>query len=182
MASQLDAQASAWVSRTWSSETGHPPSTNFVTTDAQRTYPTAPEFTGIDQWLNSPPLSIKALRGRVVLIDFWTHACVNCVRTLPHVQRWHERYAAQGLMVVGIHTPEFAFERSTDSVRQAIRRHGLSYPVAQDNRYQTWNAYANQCWPAVYLVDRQGRIVFTHFGEGDEAAIEQRIQQLLAAP
>jgi cytochrome c biogenesis protein CcdA/thiol-disulfide isomerase/thioredoxin len=182
MANQLDAQASAWVSRAWSSEASHPPGTTAFRADAARSNVTAPEFSGIDQWLNSPPLTMKALRGRVVLVDFWTHACVNCVRTLPHIQRWHERYAAQGLVVVGVHTPEFAFERSTDSVRQAIRRHGLSYPVAQDNRYQTWNAYANQYWPAVYLVDRQGRIVFTHFGEGDEAAIEQRIQQLLAAP
>ena len=180
MANQLDAQASAWVSQAWSSPINKAGAST-LTANAQRANPTAPEFTGIQQWLNSPPLTMKALRGQVVLIDFWTFACVNCVRTLPHIQRWHERYAAQGLVVVGVHTPEFAFERSTDSVRQAIRRHGLSYPVAQDNRYQTWNAYANQYWPAVYLVDRQGRIVFTHFGEGDEAAIEQRIQQLLAA-
>ncbi|MDI1260453.1 cytochrome c biogenesis protein DipZ [Aquabacterium sp.] len=182
MANQLDAQASAWVSRAWSSKASHPPSSTALSANAQRSQPLAPEFTGIEQWLNSPPITMKALRGRVVLVDFWTHACVNCVRTLPHIQRWHERYAEQGLVVVGVHTPEFAFERSTESVRQAIRRHGLSYPVAQDNRYQTWSAYANQYWPAVYLVDRQGRIVFTHFGEGDEADIEQRIQQLLAAP
>lgn len=175
MAGQLDAQASAWLSQAWSSQAEPTPAT-------PPTASTAPELTGIHQWLNSPPLSMKALRGKVVMIDFWTHACVNCVRTLPHVQRWHERYAAQGLVVVGVHTPEFAFERSTESVQRAIRRHGLTYPVAQDNRYQTWNAYANQYWPAIYLVDRQGRIVFTHFGEGDEAAIEQRIQQLLAAP
>lgn len=181
MANHLDAQASAWVSRAWSSPINKAGAST-LTAHTQRANPTAPEFAGIHQWLNSPPLTMKALRGQVVLIDFWTFACVNCVRTLPHIQRWHERYAAQGLVVVGVHTPEFAFERSTDNVRQAIRRHGLSYPVAQDNRYQTWNAYANQYWPAVYLVDRQGRIVFTHFGEGDEAAIEQRIQQLLAAP
>ncbi|CAH0348251.1 cytochrome c biogenesis protein DipZ [Aquabacterium sp. CECT 9606] len=175
MAGQLDAQASAWLSQAWSSQVEPTPATHQAASNA-------PEFTGIHQWLNSPPLSMKGLRGKVVMVDFWTHACVNCVRTLPHVQRWHERYAAQGLVVVGVHTPEFAFERSTDSVQQAIRRHGLTYPVAQDNRYQTWNAYGNRYWPAIYLVDRQGRIVFTHFGEGDEAAIEQRIQKLLAAP
>jgi cytochrome c biogenesis protein CcdA/thiol-disulfide isomerase/thioredoxin len=177
---QLDAHASAWVDRVWSglTRTASTPAAPLAADTAQA----APEFTGIDQWLNSPPLSLKALRGQVVLVEFWTYACSNCVNTLPHIQQWHERYAGKGLRVVGVHTPEFAFERSPDNVRQAIRRHGLSYPVALDNQYKTWNAYANQYWPALYLIDRQGRIVFTHFGEGDEDRIEQRVQQALAQP
>ncbi|MGH6646886.1 cytochrome c biogenesis protein DipZ [Aquabacterium sp.] len=177
---QLDAQASAWASRVWSglNQTAAPSSEATAMNSAQA----APEFTGIGQWLNSPPLSLKALRGQVVLVEFWTYGCSNCVNTLPHIQRWHERYASRGLTVVGVHTPEFAFERSPDHVRQALGRHGLSYPVALDNHYQTWNAYGNRYWPALYLIDRQGRIVFTHVGEGDEARIEQRIQQVLAQP
>ncbi|RZL04384.1 MAG: cytochrome c biogenesis protein DipZ [Rubrivivax sp.] len=179
---QLDAHASAWASRVWS---GLSPTEVAVAQEpavATDMAPAAPEFIGIGPWLNSPPLSLKALRGQVVLVEFWTYGCSNCVNTLPHIQRWHERYARQGLKVVGVHTPEFAFERSPDNVRQAIRRHGLSYPVALDNQYKTWNAYGNRYWPALYLIDRQGRIVFTHFGEGDEARIEQRIQQTLAQP
>lgn len=175
---QLDAQAAAWFKQTWAGVAQASPA-SAITPPTDRP---APEFVGIDQWLNSPPLSLKALRGQVVLVEFWTYACSNCVNTLPHIQRWHERYAKQGLRVVGVHTPEFAFERSADNVRQAIRRHGLSYPVAQDNQYKTWRAYDNQYWPALYLIDRQGRIVFTHFGEGDEARIEQRIRQALAEP
>jgi len=141
----------------------------------------APEFAGIGTWLNSAPLSMQELHGRVVLVDFWTYGCVNCVRTLPQLQRWHECFAAQGLVVVGVHTPEFGFERSTENVRAAIRRHGLTYAVAQDNGYATWNAWRNRYWPAQYLVDRDGRVVFRHFGEGDETAIEQRIAQLVGS-
>ena len=177
---QLDAQASAWASRAWAGLNQTAPAANEP--PAQSRAQLAPDFKGVGPWLNSPPLSLKALRGQVVLVEFWTYGCSNCVNTLPHLQRWHERYASRGLRVVGVHTPEFAFERSTDNVRQAIRRHGLTYPVLQDNLYQTWNAYANQYWPALYLIDRQGRIVFTHFGEGDEASIEQRIEQALARP
>jgi cytochrome c biogenesis protein CcdA/thiol-disulfide isomerase/thioredoxin len=141
---------------------------------------TAPEFTGIHQWLNSPPLTMAGLRGQVVLVDFWTFGCSNCVHTLPQLAALHQRYKDQGLVIVGVHTPEFAFEQSTDAVRQAIQRHQLAYPVAQDNGYRTWKAWGNRYWPAQYLVDRQGRVVFVHEGEGDEAVIEQRIRQLLA--
>jgi thiol-disulfide isomerase/thioredoxin len=141
----------------------------------------APEFAGIERWLNSEPLSLARLRGRVVLVDFWTYACVNCVRTLPHVNRWASRYEADGLTVVGVHTPEFPFERSTPNLEAAIRRLGVRHAVAQDNRYATWKAYDNQYWPAAYLVDARGRIRYKHFGEGEYERTESVIQALLAA-
>jgi cytochrome c biogenesis protein CcdA/thiol-disulfide isomerase/thioredoxin len=142
----------------------------------------APEFVGIERWLNGPPLTMAGLRGRVVLVDFWTYACINCVHTLPHLQRWHARYAQHGLVVVGVHTPEFAFERETANVQAAITRHGLAYAVAQDNRYRTWNAWGSVAWPSLYLVDREGRIVWRHVGEGDYEAIERRIRETLGMP
>jgi len=141
----------------------------------------APEFTGIERWLNSEPLSLAQLRGRVVLVDFWTYACINCIRTLPHVNRWAERYTPQGLTVVGVHTPEFPFERSASNVEAAMRRYGVKHPVAQDNRYGTWKAYSNQYWPATYLIDAQGRIRYKHFGEGEYERTESVIRTLLAA-
>ena len=141
----------------------------------------APEFTGIERWLNSEPLSLAQLRGRVVLVDFWTYACINCIRTLPHVNRWAEQYTPQGLTVVGVHTPEFPFERPTANVEAAMRRHGVKHPVAQDNRYGTWKAYGNQYWPATYLIDAQGRIRYKHFGEGEYERTEGVIRTLLAA-
>lgn len=181
MLAQVDAQASAWLSRAWSGATSFNPGADTFGADTTVAAPgeMAPDFVGIDQWLNSPPLNLAGLRGKVVLVDFWTHGCVNCIRTLPHLRRLHERHASQGLVVVGVHTPEFAFERSTDNVRAAIRRHGIAYPVAQDNRYQTWKAYRNAYWPAVYLIDREGRIVFRHFGEGNERAIDQAVERAL---
>ena len=141
----------------------------------------APEFTGIERWLNSEPLTLAGLRGRVVLVDFWTYACINCIRTLPHVNRWAEQYTPQGLTVVGVHTPEFPFERPTANVEAAMRRHGVKHPVAQDNRYGTWKAYSNQYWPATYLIDAQGRIRYKHFGEGEYERTEGVIRTLLAA-
>ncbi|RZI84590.1 MAG: cytochrome c biogenesis protein DipZ [Rubrivivax sp.] len=181
MLGKVDVQASAWLARSWSGlvSLAELPSAQAEPTTAAPGMP-APELAGIDQWLNTAPLSMARLKGKVVLIDFWTYGCVNCVRTLPHIQQLHARYSAQGLVVIGVHTPEFAFERSIDNVRAAVQRHGLGYPVAQDNRYQTWNAYGNRYWPAQYLVDRQGRIVYRHFGEGDEAQIEQQVQRALA--
>ena len=110
----------------------------------------APEFTGIEKWLNSEPLSMQKLRGKVVLVDFWTYTCINCIRTLPYVKSWYDKYKDQGLTVVGVHTPEYPFERSTENVSKAIQRFDIKYPVAQDNRYATWTAYSNQYWPAVY--------------------------------
>lgn len=142
----------------------------------------APEFTGIENWLNSPPLTLASQRGKVVLVDFWTYTCINCIRTLPYVTSWHQKYQDQGLVVVGVHTPEFPFERSTANVQKALERFKITYPVAQDNRYATWEAYRNQYWPAVYLIDKQGRIAYRHFGEGNYAETEAEIQRLLAQP
>jgi thiol-disulfide isomerase/thioredoxin len=142
----------------------------------------APEFTGIEKWLNSTPLTMQQLRGKVVLVDFWTFDCINCVNTLPYVKQWHAKYKDQGLAVIGVHTPEYPFERLTSNVQGAIQRFGISYPVAQDNRYATWSAYHNQYWPATYLIDKQGRIVYQHFGEGNYAETEAVIRKLLAQP
>jgi thiol-disulfide isomerase/thioredoxin len=131
-------------------------------------------------WLNSTPLTQQQLRGKVVLVDFWTFDCINCIRTLPYVKSWHEKYKDQGLVVVGVHTPEYPFERKTENVAAAIKRFGITYPVAQDNQYGTWRAYNNQYWPAAYLIDKQGRIVYTHFGEGNYDVTEAKIRELLA--
>jgi thiol-disulfide isomerase/thioredoxin len=143
------------------------------------THAAAPNFVGVKGWLNSGPLNIADLRGKVVLIDFWTYGCYNCVNTLPYVTRLYDTYKDQGFIVVGVHTPEFPFEKSTDNVRAAIKRYGIRYPVAQDNEYATWNAYHNQYWPAQYIVDRNGTIVFEHAGEGQYEEIEQTVQTLL---
>jgi thiol-disulfide isomerase/thioredoxin len=141
---------------------------------------TAPEFTGIEQWHNSAPLTMQQLRGKVVLVDFWTYTCINCINTLPYVRGWYEKYKDQGLVVVGVHTPEFPFERSSDNVKKAIKRFDIGYPVAQDNRYATWNAYSNRFWPAFYLIDKKGQVVYSHFGEGDYGQTENTIRALLA--
>ena len=141
----------------------------------------APNFTGISNWFNSAPLNIADLRGKVVLVDFWTYGCVNCVNTLPHVTALYSKYKDRGLVVVGIHTPEFPFERSASNVQAALKRHGITYPVAQDNDSQTWNAYRNQYWPAQYIVDQSGKIVFQHDGEGRYEEIDRTIARLLNA-
>jgi len=148
--------------------------------DAPAPLKPAPAFRHIGPWLNSAPLTLEALRGKVVLLDFWTYDCINCIRTLPYVTQWHRDYKHQGLVVVGVHTPEYAFERNTDKVRAAMQRFGITYPVAQDNRYGTWEAYNNRFWPALYLIDKQGRIAYTHFGEGKYAETEAAILRLLA--
>jgi thiol-disulfide isomerase/thioredoxin len=141
---------------------------------------TAPEFAGIDNWINSAPLSMQQLRGKVVLVDFWTFDCVNCLNVLPYVKGWHQKYKDQGLVVVGVHTPEYAFERKLDSLQTAVKRNGIAFPVAQDNRYLTWSAYQNRFWPAFYLVDKKGELVYSHFGEGEYAQTEAQIRKLLA--
>jgi cytochrome c biogenesis protein CcdA/thiol-disulfide isomerase/thioredoxin len=142
-------------------------------------YGPAPELTGISQWLNSGPLTLASLRGKVVLIDFWTFSCINCIRTLPHVTKWYDTYKDQGFVVVGVHTPEFAFEKDTGNVTDAIKRFNIHYPVAQDNEFGTWNAYNNQYWPAEYLIDQNGNVVYTHFGEGAYDHTENAIRELL---
>src|SRR6476661_7077932 len=142
----------------------------------------APDFTGNERWFNTPgnrPLSLKQLRGKVVLVDFWTYPCINCIRTLPYLKALDERYRKDGLVIVGVHTPEFPFERDASNVQAAIKQNGIRYPVAQDNRYATWDAYGNQYWPAEYFVDAKGRVRFTHFGEGDYKKKEQVVRQLL---
>ncbi|HWK61571.1 MAG TPA: cytochrome c biogenesis protein DipZ [Eoetvoesiella sp.] len=139
-----------------------------------------PSLDGAVQWLNSPPLSSKDLRGKVVLIDFWTYSCINCLRTLPYVRAWADKYRDQGLVVIGVHAPEFAFERNVANVKKAVADLGVDYPVAIDNNYAIWKAFNNQYWPAHYFVDAQGRIRFHHFGEGGYDKSERVIQQLLA--
>jgi cytochrome c biogenesis protein CcdA/thiol-disulfide isomerase/thioredoxin len=142
----------------------------------------APQFVGTQSWFNTPggrPLSLASLRGRVVLVDFWTYSCINCIRTLPYLNAWNERYASKGLTIVGVHTPEFPFEHSAANVQEAIRQNGIRYPVAQDNNYATWNAYNNEYWPAEYLIDARGRIRVADFGEGEYAAKERAIRSLL---
>jgi cytochrome c biogenesis protein CcdA/thiol-disulfide isomerase/thioredoxin len=140
----------------------------------------APDFTGIEGWLNSKPLTLASLRGKVVLIDFWTYSCINCLRTLPYLERWAETYRTAGLVVVGVHTPEFAFERVPSNVERAVRSLDVAYPVALDNDYGTWEAWGNQYWPAKYFVDRQGHVRFAHFGEGEYEQSENVIRTLLA--
>ncbi|MEH1885572.1 MULTISPECIES: thioredoxin family protein [unclassified Nostoc] len=138
-----------------------------------------PEFQGISQWLNSTPLAIADLKGSVILIQFWTFACINCQRTLPYITKWHRQYEAQGLKVIGIHTPEFAFERDPNNIKKALQKHQITYPVPVDNEYKTWNAYENQYWPHIFLADRQGLLQYDHIGEGAYEKIEQTIRQLL---
>lgn len=142
-------------------------------------YGQAPEFAGITKWLNSDPLTMQQLRGKVVLIDFWTYSCINCIRTLPYVTKWYDTYKNQGLVVIGVHTPEFEFEKDTQNVSDAIKRFKINYPVAQDNNFATWKAYSNQYWPAEYLIDQNGHIVYTHFGEGNYDHTENIIRKLL---
>lgn len=139
----------------------------------------APELTGLQEWINSDPLTLASLKGKVVLIDFWTYSCINCVRTLPYVEGWYEKYKDSGFVVIGVHAPEFAFEKVRTNVEDAVKFRKLTYPVALDNDYGTWNAYNNQYWPAHYLIDRDGNIRRTHFGEGKYDETEQAIQLLL---
>jgi thiol-disulfide isomerase/thioredoxin len=153
--------------------------------DAARPLPVlgrAPELVGVDPWFNSPdgePLRLAALRDRVVLLEFWTFACVNCQRTLPFLRRMHDQYQPD-FTVVGVHTPEFPFERSAENVERAVREQGLEYPVGLDNDFVAWNAYGNRYWPTMYLVDRAGQIRYTHIGEGNYGRAETAIRTLLA--
>lgn len=143
-------------------------------------YGVAPEFVGIMNWLNvDQPLKLSDLRGKVVLVDFWTYSCINCIRTFPYLTSWYEKYKDQGLVIVGVHTPEFEFEKKTSNVADALTRHGITYPVAQDNNYATWQAYSNRYWPAHYLIDAEGNVREYHFGEGNYEETERAIQELL---
>lgn len=139
----------------------------------------APEFASGLTWLQSEPLTLRALRGKVVLVDFWSYACINCVRTFPHLIRWHKAYAEKGLVIIGVHTPEFVFEHEQAHVADAIRRFALPYPVVLDNDYVMWRAYANRSWPHAYVINAQGTIVYDHAGEGGYAATELALQEAL---
>ena len=139
-------------------------------------------MTGITAWINSQPLSIASLRGQVVLVHFWTFGCINCIHVQPYVKAWYDRYAAAGLVVVGVHTPELSFERDLDNVRAAVADDGVTFPVAFDPSFATWRAYGNHYWPAFYFVDRTGRIRHVHAGEGDYEGSEAVLRELLAEP
>ncbi len=141
----------------------------------------APEFTGTSAWLNSSPLTVASLEGKVVLIQFWTYTCINWMRTLPYVTKWYETYKDKGFTVIGVHTPEFAFEKDTNNVEAAIKRYGISYPVAQDNQFSIWKAYRNYAWPAEYLIGKSGEIVIIQFGEGNYGKIQKAIGRLVGA-
>ena len=149
---------------------------------ARTNRPRAPELRGIKLWLNTPgerPLTLAGLRGKVVLVDFWTYSCINCLRTLPHLRAWDRTYRKAGLTVIGVHSPEFAFERVPDNVRSAVRRLGVRYPVALDNDFATWRAYSNDYWPSKYLIDKAGRVRYEHYGEGAYGETEGWIRRLL---
>ena len=140
----------------------------------------APEFSGINAWINSDPLTMEALRGQVVLIDFWTYTCINCIRTFPFLKQWHSRYADDGLVIVGVHAPEFEFEKIYGNVLEATEANNLSWAMAQDNDFETWRSYSNRFWPAKYLIDKEGVVRYTHFGEGGYSETEGLIRDLLA--
>ena len=141
---------------------------------------TAPDLAGIDSFINADPFTLEALRGdNVVLIDFWTYTCVNCIRTLPFIKEWHEKYADAGLVIVGVHAPEFEFEKLEANVQMAVDEWGIEYPVVLDNEHTTWNAFLNRAWPAKYLIDKDGVIRYTHFGEGRYAETEDEIRRVL---
>ena len=139
----------------------------------------APEFRGIDRWVNSPGLTMEQLRGKVVLIDFWTYSCINCIRTLPYLKDWHDKYSRHGLVIVGVHTPEFDFEKLHENVSEAAETFGVEYPVALDNNYATWNTYGVNAWPTKFLVDQKGELRYGHRGEGGYAETEKAIRDLL---
>jgi cytochrome c biogenesis protein CcdA/thiol-disulfide isomerase/thioredoxin len=139
----------------------------------------APQFVGISAWINSPPLTMQQIKGKVVLVDFWTYSCINCVRTLPYITAWDKKYRDQGLVIVGVHSPEFEFEKNIANVQAAVAHEGIHYPVALDNSLDTWSNFDNRYWPAHYLIDRNGQVVYTHFGEGGYDVTENNIRYLL---
>ena len=139
----------------------------------------APEFSGIDAWLNTKPLTMASLKGKVVLVDFWTYSCINCIRTLPYITDWYRKYHDKGLVIVGVHAPEFEFEKNQENVKNAINAHHITYPVALDNKLDTWTNFSNHYWPAHYLIDKEGYVVYSHFGEGEYGVTENNIRYLL---
>ena len=176
--------ATLWLTGGGQTNPSHSPSdqgTNPPTThQASAAGPPAAEITGIAAWINSEPLALTDLRGRVVLLDFWTYTCVNCIRTFPQLKLWHDQYADDGLVILGIHTPEFEFEKDQANVFQATQDYGITWPVALDNDYVTWDNYLNSFWPAKYLIDAQGQVRYHRIGEGGYASTEGKLRQLLA--
>jgi thiol-disulfide isomerase/thioredoxin len=150
---------------------------NLVGEDARRGV--APEVQGIQDWINSEPLRVSQLKGRVVLVDFWTYSCINCIRTIPYLNAWHQKYADRGLVIIGVHSPEFSFEKGSHRVRQAVEEFQIRYTVALDNDHKTWKAYANQFWPHKYLIDAGGNIRYEQIGEGGYEETEEKIRELL---
>src|SRR3989338_3088212 len=142
-------------------------------------YRKAPNFAGIEKWINSMPLTMDRLNGKVVLVDFWTYTCINCIRTIPYLNEWDKKYRNDGLVIVGVHTPEFEFEKKYENVLKAVSEYQIKYPVAQDNNYATWSAYQNRYWPHKYLIDMDGYIRYDHIGEGNYDETEKMIQVLL---
>ena len=175
---QAPAEATAAPSQSETEPSGQP------TPDFAKKVATASdvEFDGIASWINSEPLTLDGLKGNVVLVDFWTYSCINCIRTLPYVKSWHDKYADQGLVIIGMHSPEFSFEKERAGVIEAAKKFGLEYPIAQDNDFVTWRSFNNMYWPSKYLIDRNGVIRYTHIGEGAYEETEQMIQRLLAEP
>ncbi len=139
----------------------------------------APELVGTQRWINSEPLAIEQLKGKVVIIDFWTYTCINCIRTLPYLNDWHAKYGDSGLVIIGVHSPEFEFEKDYNNVLDAVNKYGIKYPVVQDNDFKTWRAYGNRYWPRKYIIDKEGNIRYDHIGEGGYEETEKVIQELL---
>src|ERR671921_824984 len=159
-------------------EAAHIYSTQFKTDKSE--FKKAPDFSKITGYINTDPVKLGDLNGKVVLVHFWTYTCINCMHTIPYLNKWYENYADKGLIIIGIHTPEFEFEKNTDNVKQAVKDYQIEYPVLQDNNYATWKAYQNKYWPRDYLVDTQGFIRYDHIGEGGYDETEKAIQSLLA--
>ncbi len=152
--------------------------TNYLQDSLWRPYP-APAIAGISSWINSPPIELSQLKGKVVLIDFWTYSCINCLRTLPYLKDWYSRYHQQGLVIIGVHSPEFDFEKNLNNVKNAVKQDGIDYPVALDNNFVTWRNFSNHYWPAHYLINKEGKVVYEHFGEGNYDKTENNIRFLL---
>ena len=170
--------AVVWIEAPWRPQSSAPAPPEDIPQSALQ-QPAAADFAGATGWLNGGPLDLKELRGQVVLVDFWTYSCINCINTFPYLNAWHDRYADHGLVIVGVHSPEFRFERNASNVQAAADEYGIEHTVALDNDYSIWRAYHNRYWPAKYLVDQWGRIQYTHFGEGAYAETEAKIRELL---
>ena len=174
-AAAVPTTAAATTTKAAPAPTQAPPKTGRKSDD-----PLAPELRDTGAWINSDPFTVESQRGKVVLIDFWTYTCINCIRTLPYLKSWHDRYAEEGLVILGVHTPEFEFEKVLTNVQDAVAEFEIEYAVVQDNDFGTWRAYRNRFWPAKYLIDKDGYIRYTHFGEGAYEETEEKIRELLA--